>query len=111
MNTRKIKQQIQELTLKVERNYSKTNKIIHHQNNTSIKIPPRVKKTSNSIMTRGINAHSRINNLHLNDDSQTSNSDFFEFAQEKDAELTADEKLIYGDREPKHYKKVKLLGK
>ena len=38
-------------------------------------------------------------------------SDLFEYEKDKPKYLTNEEKLIYGNREPKGYKKIKLLGK
>jgi hypothetical protein len=38
-------------------------------------------------------------------------SDIFEYEEDKKEELTNDEKLIFGIREPKNYKKIKLIGK
>lgn len=38
-------------------------------------------------------------------------SEFFEYEDDKKEELTNDEKLVYGNREPKDYKKIKLIGK
>jgi hypothetical protein len=35
----------------------------------------------------------------------------FEYEEEKEQELTNEEKIIYGNREPKDYKKLKILGK
>ena len=46
--------------------------------------------------------------------SSTSNNDiseYFTYSEEKDHELTKDEKEIYGTREMKGYQKLKLLGK
>ena len=38
--------------------------------------------------------------------------EFFDYEYEdKKEELTNDEKMMYGNREPKDYKKIKLLGK
>jgi hypothetical protein len=37
--------------------------------------------------------------------------DTFEYEEEKLLELTNDEKLVYGNREPRDYKKIKILGK
>jgi hypothetical protein len=37
--------------------------------------------------------------------------EYFDYLTEKDPELSIDEKSTYGTREPKDYKKVKLLGR
>lgn len=38
-------------------------------------------------------------------------SEMFDYEDEKLLELTNDEKALYGNRELKDYKKIKLLGK
>ena len=38
-------------------------------------------------------------------------SEFFDYEDEKKEDLTSEEKFVYGMREPKEYKKIKLLGK
>ena len=43
--------------------------------------------------------------------SKIEDSDVFEYEKEKPKLLTKEEKLIYGNREPKGFKKIKLLGK
>ena len=113
-NPLKIKQQIQELTFKVERNYSKNKQLPNYSNNNIIsKFPSHSnKKTSSSIMKKRNTLYpTGTSTINSHDDSQNISSDFFEYGTGKECELTAEEKLIYGDREPKHYKKVKLLGK
>ena len=37
--------------------------------------------------------------------------EYFDYEDEKNAELLNEEKIIYGNREPKGYTKIKLLGK
>lgn len=43
--------------------------------------------------------------------SKETENEFFEYEEEKQIELTTEEKNIYGSREPKEFKKIKLLGK
>ena len=38
-------------------------------------------------------------------------SEFFNYSDEKDLDLTTEEKAQYGSREPKDYKKIKCIGK
>ena len=37
--------------------------------------------------------------------------EYFDYEEEKKAELTNEEKIIYGNRDPKGFMKIKLLGK
>ena len=50
-------------------------------------------------------------NYSSNYSPKTDTSDLFEYETDKPKYLTNEEKLIYGNREPKGYKKIKLLGK
>jgi hypothetical protein len=53
------------------------------------------------------NNHNHINKSNIS----LTNNDIFDYADEKQIELNTSEKAIYGDRHPKNYTKVKLLGK
>ena len=71
------------------------------------------------------NKYSKINNRSTNNRNYPFNKtkthylkkiefiedDYFDYNQDKPAELTKDEKIIYGDRIMKNYFKIKLLGK
>jgi len=37
--------------------------------------------------------------------------EFFDYDDDKKEELTPDEKILYGNRQPKDYKKKKIIGK
>lgn len=52
-------------------------------------------------------------NLKLQEEMNKSkeDSEFFDYEDEKKEDLTSEEKFVYGMREPKEYKKIKLLGK
>jgi len=88
--------------------------------NTSTK---NIKKTNTFQKTKKINLnHSNyssnntiesinIINYSSNYSPKSDTSDLFEYENDKPKYLTNEEKLIYGNREPKGYKKIKLLGK
>ena len=60
------------------------------------------------------NTHNHHHHHTTHIPSSTSNNDiseYFTYSEEKDHELTKDEKEIYGTREMKGYQKLKLLGK
>jgi hypothetical protein len=66
----------------------------------------------NRMSLKGTNLLNSIN-LKLQEEMNKSkeDSEYFEYEDEKKEELTTDEKFVYGMREPKEYKKIKLLGK
>ncbi len=69
------------------------------------------KKNKFSII-KGMNTVNTINiKLHEDINKSKEDSEFFEYEEEKKEELTNDEKFVYGMREPKDYRKIKLLGK
>jgi len=68
-------------------------------------------KLNNNIMKNMNNNHHNIN-LNLHKIENTNNkSEYFNEKNEKEIELTKEEKLIYGNRTMKNYNKIKLLGK
>ena len=88
--------------------------------NTSTK---NIKKTNTFQKARKINlnhsnysSNNTIESINLinyssNYSPKTDTSDLFEYEKDKPKYLTNEEKLIYGNREPKGYKKIRLLGK
>ena len=69
-------------------------------------------KLNNNIMKNMNNNHHNINlNLHKIDNNNNNKSEYFNEKNEKEIELTKEEKLIYGSRTMKNYNKIKLLGK
>ena len=68
-------------------------------------------KLNNNIMKNMNNNHHNINiNLHKIENTNNK-SEYFNEKNEKEIELTKEEKLIYGSRTMKNYNKIKLLGK
>ena len=68
-------------------------------------------KLNNNIMKNLNNNHHNINiNLHKIENTNNK-SEYFNEKNEKEIELTKEEKLIYGNRTMKNYNKIKLLGK
>ena len=79
----------------------------------------KMKNTISNINTISFN-NNNISNFNTNNSNiliinplQTNQNDeeYFEYNNEKNSELTKDEKVIYGDRIMKGYNKIKLLGK
>ena len=64
---------------------------------------------NNNISNYNSNNSNIINNNTMN--TLTNEEEYFEYNNDKNIELTKDEKLIYGDRIMKGYTKKKLLGK
>ena len=64
---------------------------------------------NNNISNYNSNNSNIINNNTMN--TLTKEEEYFEYNNDKNIELTKDEKLIYGDRIMKGYTKKKLLGK
>ena len=63
-------------------------------------------------MYHNYNSNYDSNHSHINKSNiLLTNNDIFDYADEKQIELNTSEKAIYGDRHPKNYTKVKLLGK
>ena len=60
-----------------------------------------------------INASSKTHNntIKNNNNNNNNNDDIFDYTDDKPIVLNKEEKIIYGNREPKNYKKIKLLGK
>ena len=50
-------------------------------------------------------------NIHINRIENDNKAEYFDEKNEKEIELTKEEKLIYGNRTMKNYYKIKLLGK
>ena len=75
------------------------------------------KANNNNLYIKINNNLTNINNnrikhhLHLNSQKITNNEEYFYENDEKEVELTKEEKAIYGNRNMKHYIKKKLLGK
>ena len=57
------------------------------------------------------NIFNYFSNNNLNNNNNNNNDDIFDYTDDKPIILTKEEKIIYGNREPKNYKKIKLLGK
>jgi len=52
-----------------------------------------------------------VNLNYLVKESSRKDEETFDYEEEKELELTNDERIIYGIREPKEFKKIKILGK
>ena len=68
-------------------------------------------KLNNNIMK---NLNNNRHNIHLNShkiENKNNKSEYFNEKNEKEIELTKEERLIYGNRSMKNYNKIKLLGK
>ena len=66
-------------------------------------------KTLNTNKNNNNNIFNYFSNNNLNNNNN--NDDIFDYTDDKPIILTKEEKIIYGNREPKNYKKIKLLGK
>ena len=73
---------------------------------------------SNNIFNYFSNNHNHMNNfnphinININNNNNNNNDDdIFDYTDDKPIVLSKEEKAIYGNREPKNYKKIKLLGK
>ena len=102
---------------------------LNNNNNTNSNIKSKntstknIKKTNTFQKTKKINlnhsnysSNNTIESINLinyssNYSPKTDTSDLFEYEKDKPKYLTNEEKLIYGNREPKGYKKIRLLGK
>ena len=102
---------------------------LNNNNNTNSNIKSKntstknIKKTNTFQKARKINlnhsnysSNNTIESINLinyssNYSPKTDTSDLFEYETDKPKYLTNEEKLIYGNREPKGYKKIRLLGK
>jgi hypothetical protein len=65
-------------------------------------------KASNNSLQNGLG---NLNNINFDNYKTKEEAEYFDYEDEKKEELTTDEKFLYGNREPKSYKKIKLLGK
>jgi serine/threonine protein kinase len=74
---------------------------------------PKNKKVSNeSILTPSKGNRLKFNLLQkLNDSKTNEDSETFDYEEEKSIELSTEEKIVYGNREPRNYKKIRILGK
>ena len=72
------------------------------------------KNKTNNLYIKINNNLNKINNkhhIHLNNQKMSNNDEYFYESEEKENELTKEEKNIYGNRTMKNYYKKKLLGK
>ncbi len=75
--------------------------------------------TNNKTLINTINQNKNNNNHFFNyfsnninnNNNNNNNDDIFDYTDDKPIVLNKEEKIIYGNREPKNYKKIKLLGK
>ena len=94
-----------------------TNKMNAEATNNIKNISGKNKGTNNNLYIKINNNLTNMNNnrqrhhLHLNSQKSTNYEEYFDESEEKEVELTKEEKAIYGNRNMKHYNKKKLLGK
>ena len=70
------------------------------------------KEKTELVLTSNTNSKNPKSFLQKLDEKKNIETEFFDYNEsEKEVELTPDEKLNYGNREPQNYKKVKILGK
>ena len=68
-------------------------------------------KINNNLTNMNHNKNRNKHHLYLNSQKVANNGEYFCENEEKELELTKEEKTIYGNRTMKHYIKKKLLGK
>ena len=94
-----------------------TNKMNAAATNNIKNISGKNKGNNNNLYIKINNNLTNMNNnpqrhhLYLNSQKSTNNEEYFDESEEKEVELTKEEKSIYGNRNMKHYIKKKLLGK
>ena len=95
---------------KTKNNLSNINTISFNNNNISNYNTNNANNANNANNTNNSNNTNKVNNTnHIN--TISNDEEFFEVNNDKNQELTKDEKFIYGDRMMKGYTKHKLLGK
>ena len=68
-------------------------------------------KINNNLTNMNNNNNRHKHHLYINSQKMANNEEYFYENEEKELELTKEEKAIYGNRTMKHYIKKKLLGK
>ena len=105
INTNNISDNNQMNNIHNIKNISNKNKGVNNNNNNNnfyVKI-------NNNLHNLNNNNHNYI--LYLKNQKSTNNDEFFSEKEEKEIDLTKEEKSIYGNRIMKNYVKTKLLGK
>ena len=83
---------------------------VNNNDNHYIKINNNVLNANNNRHHLHLN-HPKMNNQNHNNNTNNNNEEYFSESNEKEIELTKEEKDIYGNRNMKNYHKKKLLGK
>lgn len=88
----------------------------HKKNSASIRITRHNMYNNSSSVLQSNNTKDNIDSISSAFSSQNrsgtlNTNEYFEYNEEKQIELSSEEKSYYGDRTPKGYKKIKLIGK